>query len=165
MGYINTIRNLNICVGKVDVLVSFAIAAIQAPIPYVKPILRDRDVGIIKLKKARHPCMELQDRISFVANDVYFEKNKKHFHVITGPNMGGKSTFMRSVAVCVLMAHIGSLVPCEEAEISMMDAIMSRVGADDSQLKGLSTFMVEMLDTSSIVRVSCCPGVFYIANF
>lgn len=154
MGYTESLRNLNRLVANVDVLVSFASAAVSARIPYVRPKILDPESPstCIKLMKARHPCLEHQEHLDFIPNDVNLDKEGKTLQIITGPNMCGKSTYIRSVGVCVLMAHIGSLVPCERAEIAVVDAILARVGADDSQLKGLSTFMLEMIESSTIVK-------------
>nr|CAH7723010.1 unnamed protein product [Callosobruchus chinensis] len=153
-GYANSLKTINMYVAKLDVLASFATAAINARIPYVRPKIHKEGSGILKLKKLRHPCIEDQSHISYIPNDVELDRNDKIMYMITGPNMCGKSTYIRSVGTCVLMAQIGSLVPCEEAEISLVDGILVRVGADDCQLKGISTFMLEMIETSSIIRTA-----------
>lgn len=152
LGYSETLRTLNLLIATIDVLVSFATAAVTAKVPYTRPKLYKAGTGKLNLKRVRHPCLEAQDNISFIPNDVYFDSKEKILHVITGPNMCGKSTYIRSIGTCILMAHIGSLVPCENAEISIVDAILVRVGADDCQLKGLSTFMMEMIETAAIIK-------------
>ncbi|KAF5298623.1 hypothetical protein FQR65_LT09719 [Abscondita terminalis] len=150
--YADTLRNLNMYIAKVDVLLSFANVAANAPIKYVRPKILKEGSGILNLKKVRHPCLELQDGITFIPNSVDLKKEERMMYIITGPNMGGKSTYIRSIGVSVLLAHIGSFVPCDEAEISLVDCILVRVGATDSQMKGLSTFMLEMVETSSIIK-------------
>lgn len=165
---------LSLTLAHVDVLSSFANVAIFAPIPYVKPVLHPLSKSVtdesfkkrqMKLDDARHPVLEVQDDINFIANDIYMangdeESKGKPFVIITGPNMGGKSTYIRQAGVIALMNQVGSFIPASlesgsgQIEMPIFDAILSRVGAGDSQLKGLSTFMIEMLETSSILATA-----------
>ncbi|CAH8593813.1 unnamed protein product [Schistosoma turkestanicum] len=151
--YLEPINQLNATTALLDVIVSLAIAAVSsAGLPYIRPKILSEDCGRIILKEARHPCLEMQDRVSVIPNDVHLERGKQIFLTITGPNMGGKSTYIHSVAVIVAMAQIGSFVPCSYAEIMPVDAIMARVGAADYQCRGVSTFLAEMLETSAVLR-------------
>ncbi|XP_030756684.1 DNA mismatch repair protein Msh2-like [Sitophilus oryzae] len=152
VGYADSVRSLNMILAMLDVLCSFATVSVTARVPYRRPVLKPASEGVLKLSKVRHPCLENQEHVSYIPNDAEFDKNDKFFFVITGPNMGGKSTYIRSIGVAVLMAHIGCFVPCDFAEISLVDGILARVGADDCQLKGLSTFMLEMVETSTILK-------------
>ena len=151
-GYYSPLMNLNNCIATLDVFVSLAEVAANSPGEYVRPKMYPEDERILTLKTLRHPCLECQDDIEFIPNDVNLKEDETSMYIITGANISGKSTYVRSIGVAVLMAHIGSFVPCQEAHISICDSIFARVGANDNIQKGLSTFMVEMVETSSILQ-------------
>ena len=118
---------------------------------YVRPSINEK--GIIDIKDGRHPVVELLTKDEmFVANDTYLDNSSNRISVITGPNMAGKSTYMRQVALIVLMAQIGSFVPASKANIGIVDRIFTRVGASDDLASGRSTFMVEMTEVANILR-------------
>ncbi len=131
-----------------DVLASFAERARQRG--YVRPRLVAG--ALIRVRAGRHPVMEAISRSAFVPNDVEVEGSRRQIVIVTGPNMGGKSTYLRQIALAVIMARAGSFVAAEEAEIGEIDRIFTRVGAADDIARGESTFMVEMTEVANILR-------------
>lgn len=136
-------------VAQIDVFASLATVAEQNN--YCRPKLNEK--GIIDIKDGRHPVVErmIQNEM-FVANDTYLDNGSNRVSIITGPNMAGKSTYMRQSALIVLMAQIGSFVPAKSAKIGIVDRIFTRVGASDDLASGQSTFMVEMSEVANILR-------------
>ncbi|RAL41269.1 hypothetical protein DM860_010063 [Cuscuta australis] len=145
-------EGIAVLLSELDVLLSFADLAANCSTPYTRPDITPPDVGDIILEGCRHPCVEAQDWVNFIPNDCKLVRGKSWFQIITGPNMGGKSTFIRQVGVNILMAQVGSFIPCDKASISIRDCIFARIGAGDCQLRGVSTFMQEMLETASILK-------------
>lgn len=145
---VSRIKNVSKNIAIIDSLFSLALVAIENK--YVKPIISDD--GIIEIEKARHPVVEkLINKLNYVPNDVYLNNFEEQLHIITGPNMAGKSTFMRQVALIVIMAQMGSFVPADYAKISICDKIFTRIGASDDLSSGRSTFMVEMKEVAYII--------------
>lgn len=136
-------------VAKLDVFASLAVVAERNN--YVRPKINEK--GVIDIKNGRHPVVEkMIPNDMFIANDTYLDDKKNRIAIITGPNMAGKSTYMRQSALIVLMAQIGSFVPAKSANIGLVDRIFTRVGASDDLASGQSTFMVEMTEVANILR-------------
>lgn len=136
-------------IAQVDVFSSLALVAERGN--YTRPSINAK--GIIDIKNGRHPVVEkMISNDLFVANDTLLDNHDKRISIITGPNMAGKSTYMRQTALIVLLAQIGSFVPASEANIGIVDRIFTRVGASDDLASGQSTFMVEMTEVANILR-------------
>ena len=136
-------------VAQIDAFASLALTAERNQ--YVRPKINEK--GTIDIRDGRHPVVEkMIPSEMFIANDTYLDDKKNRISVITGPNMAGKSTYMRQTALIVLMAQIGSFVPASSANIGLVDRIFTRVGASDDLASGQSTFMVEMTEVANILR-------------
>lgn len=148
--YIDELSNIAESIALTDCLVSLAEVAVDRN--YVRPIISN-SVNHIKIDEGRHPVVEaMMNNNSFSPNDTLLDAGENRTMLITGPNMAGKSTYMRQVAIITLMAHMGSFVPAKHAEISIIDRIFTRVGASDDLAFGQSTFMVEMSEVSNIIN-------------
>ena len=149
MTYCHGLQKLADVLSTIDAYLSLAIVADENN--YVRPIITNKDT--INIKAGRHPVIEkIQKKNNFISNDCILDGQDNRTMILTGPNMAGKSTYMRQVALITLMAHIGSFVPADSAEICLVDRIFTRIGASDDLAVGQSTFMVEMVEVSNILR-------------
>ena len=146
---INNLKKLSAAVAQLDMLISFAQVAKSNR--YVRPAIVPPSSALV-IKEGRHPVVEVISKERFVANDTLLDEGENRTMIITGPNMAGKSTYMRQTALIVLMAHIGSFVPAKSAEIPVTDRIFTRVGASDNLIFDQSTFMVEMIEVAAILQ-------------
>ena len=149
LDFTQEIQNTARVIASLDVLVSLAECAREHH--YVRPVIRTDE--LLRIKGGRHPVLELNlKQEKFVPNDVLLDGDRNRMMLITGPNMAGKSTYIRQTALLVLMAQMGSFIPADEAEIGLADRIFTRVGAADDLARGQSTFMVEMVETANILN-------------
>jgi len=135
--------------GELDAYASLSEVAVKNG--YVRPVLTDGDE--IYIRQGRHPVVELQSQ-PFIPNDLYLNNTTDQLTILTGPNMGGKSTYLRQTALIVILAQMGSFVPAKEARLGCVDRIYTRVGASDNLARGRSTFMVEMIETANILNTA-----------
>lgn len=150
--YIGSLQSLSREIARLDILVGFAYLAYTKD--YSKPNIYEMGEkdGVIKIEKGRHPIVESISEEEFISNDTLLDFNTSSMAILTGPNMSGKSTYIRQVATIVLLAQIGSFVPAKSMELSLVDRIFTRVGASDDLSRGRSTFMVEMDEAANIVN-------------
>lgn len=142
------LRQLAKLIAEIDTIAAFANVSIKNN--YSRPKMVEN--GVLNIKEGRHPVVENKIKSSFVPNDFYLDNDDNRLLIITGPNMSGKSTYLRSSALIAVMAHFGCFVPADIAEIPLLDRIFTRVGASDNLSRGESTFMVEMVETANILK-------------
>lgn len=146
---IEKFKSISSCVALLDLLVSFA--EVAKTNKYVRPEILEPDKPL-DIKEGRHPVVEVISKERFIPNDTLLDEGANRTMIITGPNMAGKSTYMRQTAIIVIMAHIGSFVPAKTAKIPLIDRVFTRVGASDNLISDQSTFMVEMLEVATIIQ-------------
>ncbi|MDE7082658.1 MAG: DNA mismatch repair protein MutS [Clostridia bacterium] len=147
--YIEKIKLISTEIARLDLLVSFA--EVAKANKYVRPQIVDSCMPLI-IKEGRHPVVEVISKDKFIPNDILLDSGENRTMIITGPNMAGKSTYMRQTAIITIMAHLGSFVPAKSAQIPLTDRVFTRVGASDNLISDQSTFMVEMIEVASIIR-------------
>lgn len=149
VAHLETIQRNALAIGQVDLLTTFAERALSNN--YSRPLMTDN--GKLDIRDGRHPVVEqMPDAERFVPNDSTLDRETHQLIIITGPNMAGKSTYIRQVALITIMAHMGSFIPAASAEIGIVDRVFTRVGASDDLARGRSTFMVEMQETANILN-------------
>ncbi len=146
---IEKFKSISSCIALLDMLVSFA--DIAKTNKYVRPEIVSSEFPL-EIKDGRHPVVEVISKERFIPNDVLLDEANNRTAIITGPNMAGKSTYMRQTAIIVIMAHIGCFVPAKSAKIPLIDRVFTRVGASDNLISDQSTFMVEMLEVATIIQ-------------
>ncbi len=147
--YVKQIQQISVAIAEIDTILSFAQVAVKNN--YVKPVINNK-INHISIVEGRHPVVEQYVRNgTFIPNDTFLDQEADRTMIITGPNMAGKSTYMRQVAIITFLAHIGCFVPAKSAEIAVTDRIFTRVGASDDLAFGQSTFMVEMSEVATIL--------------
>ena len=140
-----------------------SLATVAQTYNYCRPEFANQDDLVVKFEESRHPVLEKTDPSKVISNTINMSKDANRFVLITGPNMAGKSTLMRQVALCIIMAQIGSFVPAKSAKLSVVDRLFTRIGALDNLYSGQSTFMVEMLETATILH-NATPNSFILLD-
>ena len=155
--YQSVLENLTSLIGTLDILSSFAILIFNSKFNFCRPVIGMPKTPLI-LENSRHLLLEYlnnnnnKEEIEVISNDLIMKPNEDDFHLLTGINMGGKSTYLRQIGICVILAHIGCYIPATKAEIPLIDQIFTRVGAGDMMLKGVSTYMNEMIEVCSLIK-------------
>ena len=153
--YQPVLENLTSLIGTLDILSSFAILVFNSKYNFCRPVIGNQKTKLY-LENSRHLLLEYlnnnKDEIEIISNDLSMIPSVDDFHLLTGINMGGKSTYLRQIGICVILAHIGCYVPATKAEIPLIDQIFTRVGAGDMMLKGVSTYMNEMIEVCSLLK-------------
>ncbi len=146
---IDKFKTIASAVGLLDMLTSFA--EVSKTNRYVRPQIAESDKPLI-IKEGRHPVVEVISKDRFIPNDTLLDESENRTMILTGPNMAGKSTYMRQTAIIAIMAHLGCFVPAKSAQIPVLDRVFTRVGASDNLISDQSTFMVEMIEVATIMR-------------